>query len=138
MRVVRRMAERDSTIARTPRSRLRIGTWTREYRAACGAALIERLTGDLKRRFGHTFSRHKALMIHYGIAFHYMRDLSCLLLMLETHGPMIPDGVRQAQCLSPYATITRYPGVAEPVSEAYYQKAIEIAKAVVRWAEERL
>ena len=38
----------------------------------------------------------------------------------------------------PHAVHTRYPGLEEPVGEHEYAEAIEIAEAVVRWAEEHL
>ena len=80
----------------------------------------------------------KALMIKRGIDFPYVHDLARLLSMLKDAGEAIPDDVGQARKLTQFATITRYPGIGQPVTEQQYAKAIEIAEAVVRWAEERL
>ncbi len=80
----------------------------------------------------------KAVLIHHGVEFPYVHDLNRLLALLETRGLAIPDAVRRAARLTRYATITRYPGVPEPVSEAQYREAVASAEAVVHWAEERL
>ena len=80
----------------------------------------------------------KALLIKRGVAFPYIHDLAHLVTLLETAGQEIPDFVRRAEALSRYAVVTRYPGLAEPVTEAHYQEAVAIAKAVFEWAEDGL
>ena len=80
----------------------------------------------------------KALLIKRCIEFPYVHDLARLLSLLTEAGEAIPDAVGQARRLSQFATITRYPGIDQPVTEQQYAKAIEISEAVVRWAEERL
>ena len=80
----------------------------------------------------------KALLIKRGIDFPYVHDMSRLLSLLKEAGEAIPDAVGQARRLTQFATITRYPGIDQQVTEQQYAKAIEIAEAVVRWAEERL
>ncbi len=80
----------------------------------------------------------KAVLIHHGVEFPYVHDLNRLLALLEARGLAIPDAVRRATRLTRYATITRYPGVPESVSEAQYQEAVASADAVVHWAQGRL
>jgi HEPN domain-containing protein len=80
----------------------------------------------------------KALLIKRGIAFPYVHDLARLLTLLEEAGEEIPESLRQAEDLTRYAIVTRYPGLAEPVTEAHYQEAVASAEAVVRWAEEKI
>ena len=80
----------------------------------------------------------KAVMIGRGIAFPYIHDLAHLMMSLEARGEPIPDTIRRAAKLTQYAIHTRYPGLEEPVSESEYQEAVDIAEAVVRWAEEHL
>lgn len=80
----------------------------------------------------------KAVMIRRSIDFPYVHDLTRLLSLLEEAGETIPEAIRKAEALTPYAWITRYPGADRPVSEQEYAEAIEIAEAVVRWAEERV
>ena len=77
-------------------------------------------------------------MISRGIDFPYVHDLALLLLILEESGETVPDPVRRAARLTPYAVDARYPGIERLVSELEYQEAITIAEAVVRWAEGRL
>jgi len=70
--------------------------------------------------------------------FPHIHDLARLLTLLEEAGEEIPASVRQAEDLTRYAVVTRYPGLAEPVTEAHYQEAVASAEAVVRWAEEKI
>lgn len=80
----------------------------------------------------------KALMIQRGIDFPYVHDLAHLLSLLKDAGETIPAAVGQSRKLTQFATATRYPGIGQAVTEQQYAEAIKIAKAVVRWVEERL
>ena len=80
----------------------------------------------------------KAMMIRRNIEFPYVHDLARLLSLLEEAGETLPETVRKAEELTPYALITRYPGTARPVAAQEYREAVEIAGAVVQWAEARL
>lgn len=80
----------------------------------------------------------KAVMLLRGIDFPYVHDVARLLSALEEAGEAIPDSIRSAVTLTRYAVQTRYPSLDEPVSEQEYNEAVEIACAVVRWAEGRL
>lgn len=77
----------------------------------------------------------KALLIYLDVRFPYTHDLTELLTLVEQAGQNIPGGVRQAGALSDYAVESRYPGLAEPVTEEEYEEAVAIAEEVVRWAE---
>ena len=79
----------------------------------------------------------KAVMIVCGVDFPYVHSLEFLLSTLEREADeTIPNTVRSAAKLTPYAVDTRYPGFAVPVEEEEYMEAVEIAEAVMRWAEE--
>ena len=80
----------------------------------------------------------KAVLIDRRIEFPHVHDLSRLISILEFSGEAIPEEVRQAGDLTDYATTTRYPGVAEPVTEEEYATAVDTARSVVQWADERL
>ncbi len=80
----------------------------------------------------------KAVMITRNIEFPYVHDLARLLSLLEDEEEVIPEAIRRAGDLTDYATVMRYPAGVEPVSEQEYAKAIEIAEAVVHWAEEQI
>ncbi len=58
--------------------------------------------------------------------------------MLERNGLKIPKYVLQADALTPYAVVTRYPALIRPVTEREYRRAVRIAAAVVRWAERQI
>jgi HEPN domain-containing protein len=77
----------------------------------------------------------KAVLIRRGVAFPYIHDLARLLTLVEEAGVKIPEAVRRAEALTRYALVTRYPGLAEPVTEAQYQEALVSAEVVVAWAE---
>lgn len=78
----------------------------------------------------------KAVLIHLGIAFPYVHDITDLLTILEGKGHSISAEIKEAGRLTRFAVETRYPGLSEPVTQDEYEKAIIIADAVVRWAEE--
>jgi HEPN domain-containing protein len=46
----------------------------------------------------------------------------------------IPDLTAAAE-LTAYATVFRYPGTEEPISEGEYREALRLGEAIVRWAE---
>ena len=80
----------------------------------------------------------KSVLIVRNVQYPYVHDLARLLSLLEESGEPIPEAVRIAEELTPYAVIGRYPGITRPVTVEEYRKAIEIAEAVVQWAEQRL
>ena len=80
----------------------------------------------------------KAVFTGRDVEFPYTHDLGRLLSLLEETGDTIPEEVRQAETLTDYAWVSRYPSAAPPISEQAYADAIRMAETVVRWAEERL
>ena len=80
----------------------------------------------------------KAIFVHRGVAFSYIHDLKKLLRRLERRGVKIPKYVRQADELSPFAVLTRYPGLVRPVTKRQQRRAVRIADAVLRWAERQI
>lgn len=58
--------------------------------------------------------------------------------ILESHGEVNPGAVRHADRLAQYAIAARHPGFNEPVTDQDYGEAVELAKAVIRWAEMKL
>jgi len=77
----------------------------------------------------------KAVFIHRGLRFPYSHDLAFLLSQLESSGEQVPEAVRQAERLTPFAVASRYPGVSPPVDGDQYQEAVRLAQTVLRWAE---
>lgn len=66
--------------------------------------------------------------------FRYTHDLSELLDGLAKYGFPVPELVREAGDLTNFAWQARYPGPAEPVTEAEYRRAVAQAETVVEWA----
>lgn len=75
----------------------------------------------------------KALLIQRGVPFPYVHDLGELLTLLHEEGETVPEQVKEAGRLTRFAVATRYPGIAEPVSQEEYQEVVAIAERVVRW-----
>ena len=77
----------------------------------------------------------KAVMMSRGIDFPYTHDIARLLAVLQVDGMKLPESMLSAARLTTYAVQARYPGLDEPVEEPEYLEAVEVAEAVVRWAE---
>jgi HEPN domain-containing protein len=80
----------------------------------------------------------KAVFVKRGENFPYSHDLDKLLRLLEKSGVKIPKFVNEAHELTQYAHLTRYPGLADPVTPREYRRAVRIAAAVLRWAERKV
>ena len=77
----------------------------------------------------------KALLIRHDVEFPYVHDVVRLLTLLEEAGHPIPERIREAGRLTRFAVITRYPGLAPPVSPEEYHEAVTLAERLVRWVE---
>lgn len=77
----------------------------------------------------------KAVLISRRVNFPYVHDLGELVSRLEQAGEAVPPPVREAVTLTQYAVITRYPGLAEPVTSDEHVEAVRLAAVTVRWAE---
>ncbi len=77
----------------------------------------------------------KAVLLHYDIVPPRIHDLGRLLTLAEEADIDVPEAVRDADLLTPFAVITRYPSVTEPVTEEQYEEALQTADVVFRWAE---
>ena len=80
----------------------------------------------------------KARLIALNIDFPYVHDLARLLSLLDDVGECVPEAVRRAADLTPYAVLTRYPSSARELTLDEYDAAVATAETVVQWAEERL
>ena len=76
----------------------------------------------------------KAILLKCGIDFPFTHNLQALLDLLPKELAR-PSDLISAVDLNPYAVATRYPGEAEPVSEAEYQDALRTARSTLAWAE---
>jgi HEPN domain-containing protein len=77
----------------------------------------------------------KGVLITLKVRFPYTHDLAELLSLIAQTGETIPEQIREAAKLSDYSVQARYPGLAEPVIHEEYLEAINIAEAVINWAE---
>ena len=79
----------------------------------------------------------KAVLLAREIEFPKTHNLRVLRDLLPRTLPVPPE-VEQAVELSDYATMARYPGAYEPVTEEEYREAIRLAEAVRDWAKRTL
>jgi HEPN domain-containing protein len=77
----------------------------------------------------------KALLINLEIDFPYTHDIAMLLSRVEQSGQDVPERVKAAAGLSDYAVQSRYPGLAEPVTEDEYFEALSVAEDLVEWTQ---
>jgi HEPN domain-containing protein len=80
----------------------------------------------------------KAVMLAKGIKFRFVHNLSEHLTLLERSGVALPDEVKNAAILTDYSVEARYPGPSEPITEGEFRDSLQIAEAVVAWAERQL
>ncbi len=79
----------------------------------------------------------KALMICHDVVFPYVHDIATLLTILEQKGITIPESIREAERLTRFAVLARYPSIAPPVTDEEYTEALRIAETVILWVEEQ-
>jgi HEPN domain-containing protein len=79
----------------------------------------------------------KALLVHLFIDFPYTHNIAILVALLPPDLQSV-NLLKEAERLTPYAVLTRYPGEQEPVDEERYRRLVGIATAVVEWVEDYL
>lgn len=77
----------------------------------------------------------KAVLLKLGVSFPFIHDLAELLDLVQKAGKSVPKSVKEAGRLTRFAVVTRYPGIAEPVTHEDYKRSVRIAEQVFRWAE---
>ncbi|MCK9581970.1 MAG: HEPN domain-containing protein [Methanoregula sp.] len=68
--------------------------------------------------------------------YQYTHDINALLSGLELQGVEIPVPLWDAVTLTSYASDTRYPGTATPVTKEEYTGAVRLAREILDWAGE--
>lgn len=80
----------------------------------------------------------KAILRSRQADFPLTHDIELLLRLAEEAGIGLPEGIRAAGRLTPYAVETRYPGFQSEISGAELEEALETAESVVEWAKQAL
>src|SRR3990170_1593178 len=80
----------------------------------------------------------KAVLVERRIPFRFVHDIAELLTLLENKGVILPEEIKASAELTDYSVESRYPGPFEPVTEEEFRKALQIAEAVVAWAESQI
>jgi HEPN domain-containing protein len=76
----------------------------------------------------------KGVLLNLGIVFPFTHNLQALIDLCPADISM-PAGIEEIVDLNAYAVLTRYPGELEPVDDSDYDRAIQLARTVVDWAE---
>jgi len=129
-----------------PRERSQVGTpqdWLRRARSNLARArqpkpketLWEDLCFDAQQAAEKSL---KAVLLAHGIPFRFVHDISELLTLLEKNGIVLPEKIRISAELTDYAVENRHPDPFEPVTEEEFERALQIAEAVVAWAESEI
>jgi HEPN domain-containing protein len=77
----------------------------------------------------------KAICIYHGLEFPKTHSLVRLMDILEEGGITVPSQVKSTDVLTQYAVQTRYPGLAEEITQEEYLEARRLARLVVLWAD---
>ena len=80
----------------------------------------------------------KAVLVERRIPFRFVHDIAELLTLLENQGIILAEEIKDSAELTDYSVESRYPGPFEPVTEEEFEKALQIAEAVVAWAESQI
>lgn len=76
----------------------------------------------------------KAVFVSRKIPYQYTHDINALLSGLEQNGIEIPLPLWDAVTLTSFASDTRYPGTATPVTQEEYTNAVRLAREILHWA----
>jgi HEPN domain-containing protein len=79
----------------------------------------------------------KAVLVHFGVAFPKTHSIERLIDLLPPPVARTAHLMASAE-LTAYATVFRYPGEHEPISDEKFQTALRLAEAVVAWAEQHV
>ena len=77
----------------------------------------------------------KAVLASREIDFPYTHDIGELVSTLEQNGVECAAVSPEANRLTRYAVLTRYPGLSEPIANEEYQAAVRLAEEIVQWVE---
>jgi HEPN domain-containing protein len=80
----------------------------------------------------------KAVLVARSIPFRLVHDIAELLTLLENQGIILPEEIKASAGLTDYSVESRYPGPFEPITEEEFEKALQIAEAVVAWSESQI
>lgn len=72
----------------------------------------------------------KGLLTHHGARVDKTHDLSALIAMVAPMDPRITAFYDEAECLTPYATIFRYPSDAADPDASEFQRALNAAQKI--------
>ena len=76
----------------------------------------------------------KAVLLHCKIDFPLIHDIDALLEIAVNSGVSVPDSLRDAGALTPYAVESRYPGTWDEVLPDDVTEALRLAEAMLNWA----
>lgn len=79
----------------------------------------------------------KAVLVYNEVSFPKIHSIERLIDLLPSGVPRSSELIASAG-LTAFATAFRYPGEEEPVTHEEYEMAVNLADAVIKWAEENI
>ena len=76
----------------------------------------------------------KAVLIAKSVLFPYIHDIGRLLELARSSGLDVPHELKDADLLTDYVSVARYPGFTE-IIQSDYEMALALARRVLQWAE---
>ena len=80
----------------------------------------------------------KAVLLSHNAPFRPTHNIQALIDLCEKSGLDVPEVLEESVGLTPYAVDGRYLDLVEPVSESDVDRAIELAAAVLSWAQSQI
>ena len=80
----------------------------------------------------------KAVLLFRNVGFPLTHDIEELVELAEESGLSLPEAVRDAGILTPYAVETRYPGSWMDISDSDVEEALNTAECTIQWAKESI
>lgn len=97
--------------------------------------VIEDLCFDLQQCVEKSF---KAILVYHDVEYPYTHSIAKLISILEKNRIKIPDQVKKAVRLTPFAVETRYNNDFIEITNEIYEEAVDIADKVFIWAKQQV
>ncbi|MCC7363971.1 MAG: HEPN domain-containing protein [Dehalococcoidia bacterium] len=78
----------------------------------------------------------KAVLVAHSVTPPFVHDIRLLIQVARGVTGFPDQWMSPAEGLTPYATLTRYPGAYEPVDQTQHAEAVRTAQGVVAWASD--
>jgi len=96
---------------------------------------IEDLCFDLQQSVEKSI---KSVLKFHNIDYPYTHSIAKLITLLERNNVKVPDNIKKAVRLTPFAVETRYTDDLIEITDSIYKESVEIAEVVYDWAKNQI